>query len=35
VTVEYFDTSVKSPDDIERLLGLPVIAVVPHFEVRR
>ncbi|SRR6266496_2583555 len=35
VTIEYFDTSVKSPDDIERVLGLPVIAVVPHFEVRR
>jgi succinoglycan biosynthesis transport protein ExoP len=35
VTVEYLDTSVKSPDDIERALGLPVIAIVPHFEVRR
>lgn len=35
VTVEYFDTSVKSPEDIERALGLPVIAVVPAFEVRR
>jgi len=35
VIVEYFDTSVKSPDDIERALGLPVIAVVPLFEVRR
>jgi len=35
VTVEYFDTSVKSPDDIERALGLPVIATVPHFEVPR
>jgi len=34
VTVEYFDTSVKSPEDIERALGLPVIAVVPLFEVR-
>jgi polysaccharide biosynthesis transport protein len=35
MTVEYLDTSVKSPDDIERALGLPVIAIVPHFEVRR
>ena len=35
LTVEYFDTSVKSPEDIERALGLPVIAVVPSFEVRR
>jgi succinoglycan biosynthesis transport protein ExoP len=32
VTIEYFDTSVKSPEDIERVLGLPVIAVVPLFE---
>ena len=35
VTIEYFDTSVKSPEDIERVLGLPVIAVVPAFEPRR
>jgi succinoglycan biosynthesis transport protein ExoP len=35
VTVEYLDTSVKSEEDIERVLGLPVIAVVPAFEVRR
>lgn len=35
VAVEYFDTSVKSPEDIERVLGLPVIAVVPAFEPRR
>ncbi|HEV2055662.1 MAG TPA: polysaccharide biosynthesis tyrosine autokinase [Methylomirabilota bacterium] len=35
VTVEYFDTNVKSPEDIERALGLPVIAIVPAFEVRR
>jgi polysaccharide biosynthesis transport protein len=34
VTIEYFDTSVKSPEDIERVLGLPVIAVVPLFEGR-
>jgi polysaccharide biosynthesis transport protein len=35
VTIEYFDTSVKSPEDIERALGLPIIAVVPLFEMRR
>jgi uncharacterized protein involved in exopolysaccharide biosynthesis len=35
VTVEYFDTNVKSPEDIERVLGLTVIAVVPAFEVKR
>ncbi len=31
VALEYFDTSIKSPDDIERYLGLPVIAIVPLF----
>ncbi len=35
LSVEYLDTSVKSPEEIERVLGLPVIAVVPVFEVRR
>src|SRR6266567_3614134 len=35
VGVEYFDRSVKSPEDVERLLGLPVIAVVPAFASRR
>ncbi len=35
LSVEYLDTSVKSPEEIERVLALPVIAVVPVFEVRR
>ena len=35
VSVEYFDRSVKSPEDVERILGLPVIAIVPAFEGRR
>src|SRR5215468_6864228 len=35
LALEYLDTSVKSPDDIERGLGLPVIAIVPAFELRR
>jgi len=35
LALEYLDTSVKSPDDIERGLGLPVIAIVPAFESRR
>jgi len=34
VGVEYFDRSVKSPEDVERVLGLPVIAVVPAFASR-
>jgi uncharacterized protein involved in exopolysaccharide biosynthesis len=29
--IEYFDTTVKSPDDVERYLGLPVVAIVPMF----
>ena len=29
--IEYFDTTVKSPDDVERYLGLPVIGIVPLF----
>jgi capsular polysaccharide biosynthesis protein len=32
--VEHFDTSVKTPDDVERLFGLPVIGVVPAFPRR-
>src|SRR6185369_3107869 len=24
VMIEYFDTSIKSPDEVERLIGLPV-----------
>ncbi|MBI1737070.1 MAG: GumC family protein [Candidatus Rokubacteria bacterium] len=35
MTVEYFDTTVKSAEDVERYLGLPVIAIVPAFSVKR
>ena len=35
VAVEYFDRSVKSPEDVERILGLPVVAIVPAFGGRR
>jgi capsular polysaccharide biosynthesis protein len=31
LTIEYFDTSIKSPDDVERVLGLPLLGVVPMF----
>jgi len=31
MAVEYLDTTVKSPDDVERALRLPVLAVVPAF----
>jgi uncharacterized protein involved in exopolysaccharide biosynthesis len=33
--IEYFDTSVKSPDDVERYLGLPVLGIVPLFSQKR
>jgi uncharacterized protein involved in exopolysaccharide biosynthesis len=35
LTIEYFDTTVKTPDDVERYLGLPVIGIVPTFGGRR
>jgi polysaccharide biosynthesis transport protein len=35
LTLEYFDTTVKTPDDVERYLGLPVIGIVPQFSVKR
>jgi uncharacterized protein involved in exopolysaccharide biosynthesis len=33
--LEYLDTTVKTPDDVERYLGLSVIGVVPAFHARR
>ena len=35
LVIDYFDTSVKTPGDVERFLGLPVIGVVPAFGGRR
>lgn len=35
IAVEYFDTTVKSTDDVERYLGLPVIATVPVFSLKK
>ena len=29
--LEYFDRSLKTPDDVERRLGLPAIAIIPKF----
>lgn len=34
LTIEYFDTTIKSPDDVERVLGLPLLGVVPMFAKR-
>lgn len=33
--VEYFDTRVNTPGDVERYFGLPVVGVVPEFEGKR
>ena len=35
IAIEYFDTTVRTPDDVERYLGLPVIGIVPKFEAKR
>lgn len=35
LTIEYFDTTIKTPDDVERYLGLPVIGIVPVFAGKR
>src|SRR5262245_5748689 len=35
VRLEYFDTTVRTPDDVERYIGLPVIAIIPRFETPR
>lgn len=35
LAVEYSDRTIKSPDDVERYLGLPVIGIVPVFGDRR
>lgn len=35
LTVEYFDTTIKTPDDVERHLNLPVIGIVPTFAGKR
>ncbi|MFZ5825010.1 MAG: YveK family protein [Bacillota bacterium] len=32
--LEYLDTSIKSPDDVSRYLGLPVLGVIPVLEMK-
>lgn len=32
---EFMDKSIKTPEDVRRHLGLPILAVVPFFEVKR
>jgi polysaccharide biosynthesis transport protein len=33
--IEYLDRTIKTPDDVERYLGLPVIGIVPLFHAKR
>jgi capsular polysaccharide biosynthesis protein len=33
--VEYFDNTLRTPDDVERYLGLPVVAIIPVIGGRR
>jgi succinoglycan biosynthesis transport protein ExoP len=33
--IEYFDRTVKSPEEVERYFGRPVIGIVPTFTVKR
>ena len=33
--VEYFDNSIKTPDEAERYLGIPTLGVIPMFEGRK
>jgi succinoglycan biosynthesis transport protein ExoP len=35
LAIEYVDTTVKTPEDVERYLGLPVIGIVPAFGGKR
>ncbi len=30
--IEYMDNTIKTPEDVEKYLGLPVIATIPRFE---
>jgi len=35
LAIEYLDTTVKTPDDVDRYFGLPVIGIVPAFGGKR
>ena len=35
LTLEYFDNSVRSAEEVEQLLGAPVLGVIPHAKLRR
>ncbi len=33
--LEYFDNSIKSPDEVERVLGLPILGIVPNISTKK
>jgi hypothetical protein len=33
--IEYFDNTIKTPDEVERFLGLPTLGIVPVYDPRR
>ncbi len=33
--LEYYDTSIRTPEEVERYLGLPTLGMVPIFEARK
>ena len=35
LVVEYLDDRVRSPEDIERTVGVPVLGIVPVFSAKR
>jgi capsular polysaccharide biosynthesis protein len=32
--VEYFDSSLRDPDEVEKLIGAPVVAIIPRATAR-
>jgi capsular polysaccharide biosynthesis protein len=30
--IEYLDNTIKTPDDVQKYLGLPVLGSIPNFE---
>ena len=33
--IEYFDNTFKSPEEVEKYLGLPILGTIPHIQVKK
>ena len=33
--IEYFDNTFKSPEEVERVLGLPILGTIPHIQFKK